>query len=171
MGITAISGDKFLSKFRDFKSFINSNKIGMFIGEFSHSIDSKGRVAIPAKFRRLLEKGAVLTKGLENTLVLYPMSEWQILGEKLAKMPITQSQSRAFTRLMLGGAADVELDKQGRIVLPDYLRTYAGLGKKVVVIGLFNRIEIWDFQRWQNFKTESEKNSEEIAERLKELGI
>ena len=143
----------------------------MFIGEFTHSIDSKGRIAIPAKFRRFLEKGAVVTKGLENTLVLYPMSEWQVLGEKLAKMPITQAQSRAFTRLMLGGAADVELDKQGRIVLPDYLRRYAGLGKKVVIIGLFNRIEIWDFQRWQNFKAESEKNSGEIAERLKELGI
>ncbi|RJQ13627.1 transcriptional regulator MraZ [Candidatus Parcubacteria bacterium] len=143
----------------------------MFFGEFTHSIDSKGRVAIPAKFRKFLEKGAVVTKGLDNSLSVYPIIEWQTLAEKLAKLPLTQSSSRAFVRMMLAGAADVELDKQGRIVLPEYLRIYGGINKKVVIAGIYNRIEIWDSEKWQAFKSESERNSGEIAEKLKELGI
>lgn len=143
----------------------------MFIGEFTHSIDAKGRIAIPAKFRRFLEKGAVVTKGLDGSLFLYPMAEWQVLADKLSKMPLVQLSSRAFARLMLAGAMDVEIDGQGRIVLPEYLRTYAKLGKKAVIAGLYNRIEIWDIQQWEHFKAESERNSVDIAEKLKELGI
>lgn len=143
----------------------------MFIGEFTHTIDIKGRIAIPAKFRRFLEKGAVVTRGLDGSLFLYPISEWQALAEKLSKMPLSQASSRAFARLMLAGAMDVEIDGQGRIVVPEYLRRYAELGKRAIVAGLFNRIEIWDFERWQHFKSESERNSADIVEKLKELGI
>jgi MraZ protein len=143
----------------------------MFIGEYSHSIDDKNRLAIPAKFRAELKTGAVVTRGLDNCLFLYPKKAWNELAEKLAKLPISQSGSRAFSRLMLAGAMDVDLDKQGRINLPDYLKTYANIGKKVVVTGLYNRLEIWNQEAWEKYKSGTEKNSGDIAEALGELGV
>lgn len=143
----------------------------MFIGEYNHTIDEKGRLAVPAKFRTELAKGAVVTKGLENCLFLYTKKDWQELAEKISKLPISQSSSRAFSRLMLAGAMEAELDKQGRIVLPDYLRKYAGLNKKAVVNGLYNRMEIWDEAVWEKYKTATEKDSGNIAETLGELGV
>lgn len=143
----------------------------MFIGEYNHTIDAKGRLAVPAKFRTELAKGAVVTKGLENCLFLYTKHDWQELAEKISHLPISQSSSRAFSRLMLAGAMEAELDKQGRIVLPDYLRKYAGLNKKVVINGLFNRLEIWDEVAWSKYKTTTEKDSGNIAEALGELGV
>ena len=143
----------------------------MFIGEYNHNLDNKGRLAVPVKFRDDLKKGAVVTKGLDGCLFLYTMSEWKILAEKLSKLPISQSNTRAFARLMLAGAMDVQVDKQGRVVLPDYLRKYASLNKKVIIGGLYNRLEIWDENNWENYKNKTEKESGDIAEKLGELGV
>ena len=143
----------------------------MFIGEYRHSIDQKGRLAVPVKFRKALELGAIVTRGLDGCLYLYPAEAWNVVAEKLAKLPMSQSNSRAFARLMLAGAMDVVLDKQGRIVLPDYLRNYATIGKDVVVAGLYDRLELWDKATWETYKKRTEKDSGEIAETLGALGV
>lgn len=143
----------------------------MFIGEYHHSVDDKGRMAVPAKFRSKLQNGAVVTKGLDNCLVIYPKAEWEALAEKLSSLPISQANTRAFSRLMLAGAMDIELDKQGRMIIPEYLRTFADLEKKVVVAGLYNRLEIWDESKWEDYRSETEDASAEIAEQLGELGV
>lgn len=143
----------------------------MFIGEYQHNLDDKGRVAVPVKFRDDLKKGAVVTRGIDNCLFLYTQAEWNKLAEKLANLPISQANTRAFARLMLAGAMDVSLDKQGRVILPDYLRKYAGVNKKVVIAGLYNRLELWDEEKWEKYKAGTEKASEKIAEQLGELGV
>lgn len=142
----------------------------MFIGEYHHSVDDKGRVAIPMKFREDLSQGAVVSKGLDKCLFLFTAEEWQKWAKKIALSP-TQADSRAFSRLMLSGAMDLEIDKQGRVVLPDYLRKYANLKKSVVIAGLYSRLEIWDEGGWEQYKQNTEKESNEIAERLAQLGI
>ena len=143
----------------------------MFIGEYSHNLDEKGRLAVPVKYRGDLAKGAVVTRGLDNCLFLYPKAEWAKLAKKLAELPISKANSRAFARLMLAGAMDVELDKQGRIVVPEYLRNYAGMKKKLVVTGLMNRMEIWDEDKWNAYKKSTEADSSDIAETLGEIGV
>lgn len=143
----------------------------MFIGEYTHNLDEKGRIAIPVKFRRELSKGAVVTRGLDNCLFLYTATEWAKLAEKLATLPVSQANSRAFSRLMLAGAMDVEVDKQGRVVLPEYLRAFAGLKKNIIIAGLYNRAEIWDEEKWNTYKGQTEANSNEIAEKMGELGV
>lgn len=143
----------------------------MFIGEYSHNIDEKGRLAVPVKFREELKGGAVVTKGLDGCLFLYTMEEWKKLAEKLSALPISQANTRAFARLMLAGAMDVTLDKQGRIVLPEYLRKFVGITKKVVINGLYNRLEIWDADAWEAYRVKTEAGSEDIAEQLGEIGI
>lgn len=143
----------------------------MFIGEYQHSIDEKGRLAVPSKFRDELAKGAVVTRGLDQCLFVYTLTEWEKLATKLANLPISKANTRAFARLMLSGAMDVRLDKQGRIVLPDYLKDYAGVSKKVVVTGLYNRLEIWDEGTWKKYKDGTEKTSGDIAEQLGELDV
>lgn len=143
----------------------------MLLGEFEHTIDAKGRLAVPAKFRDAVRGGAIITRGLDNCLFLFSEKEWRLLAEKLIALPLAQANSRAFSRLMLAGAADVALDAQGRILVPDYLRSYAALGKNAVVTGLYNRIEIWDAQKWQEYKKKTEGESQEIAEQLGALGI
>ena len=143
----------------------------MFIGEYNHNLDEKGRLAVPVKFRDDLKKGAVVTKGLDGCLFLYTVDEWKVLADKLSSLPISQSNTRAFARLMLAGAMDVQVDKQGRIILPDYLRKYASLKKKVIIGGLYNRLEIWDEGAWDKYKEKTEKESEDISEKLGELGV
>jgi len=143
----------------------------MFIGEYYHSLDEKGRVALPIKFRKDLKQGAVVTRGLDNCLFLYTKEAWQDLADKLAKLPISKANTRAFSRLMLSGAMEVEIDGQGRIILPEYLRKYAFLKKKLIIAGLYNRLEIWDEGNWNKYKNNTEKGSGEIAEALGELGI
>ncbi len=143
----------------------------MFIGEYQHSLDEKGRLAIPVKFRKKLSGGAVVTRGLDNCLFVFSMSEWKKLAEKIAALPMTQADARAFSRLMLAGAVDVETDKQGRVIIPEYLRQYAGLKKDAVVAGVFNRMEVWDKAAWEKYKAKTEKNAEGIAERMSDLGI
>lgn len=143
----------------------------MFIGEYQHSVDEKSRVAVPVKFRADLSKGAVITRGLDRCLFVYPVEEWNKLAEKLTQLPISQAKSRAFARLMLAGAMDVTPDKQGRINLPEYLREYAGIKKKTVIAGLYDRLEVWDEAAWKKYKAETEEDSNEIAETLGELGV
>lgn len=143
----------------------------MFIGEYSHNIDTKGRLAVPAKFRAQLKKGAVVTRGLDNCLFLYPKEEWSKLAKQLANLPISQKDARAFARLMLAGAMDVEIDSQGRIVLPSYLREYATLKNNAIIAGLYTRLEIWDKTKWKRYKQNAERGSTDIAERLGELGV
>ena len=143
----------------------------MFLGEYNYNIDEKKRLAVPSRFRQKLGKKAVITRGLDNCLFLFPMKEWEKLAEKLSSMPLTQADARGFSRIMLAGAMEVNLDRLGRILVPDYLKKYAGLGKKATIAGLYNRIEIWDQKTWEMYKTKTEKEAGNIAERLKELGI
>lgn len=143
----------------------------MFIGEYQHSIDQKGRVAIPVKFRLSLGSGAIVTRGLDHCLFVFEKNEWEKLAQKLVAMPIAQSNSRAFARLMLAGAMEVEMDSQGRILLPDYLRKYAGLSKSTIIAGLYSRLEIWDEESWKKYKEKTEASGDDIAEKLGELGI
>jgi len=143
----------------------------MFIGEYQHTVDEKGRLAIPVKFRKRLVRGAVVTRGLDSCLFVYAPEEWKKLAVKLSALPFSQANTRAFARLMLAGAMDVEIDGQGRVVLPEYLRQYAKISKEVVVAGLYDRLEIWDRPTWERYKTETEKNSNDIAEKLGELGV
>ncbi|MDD5341075.1 MAG: division/cell wall cluster transcriptional repressor MraZ [Patescibacteria group bacterium] len=143
----------------------------MFIGEYQHNLDEKGRLAVPAKFRATLAKGAVVTRGLDNCLFVYTASEWEKLAVKLAALPINKANTRAFARFMLASAMDVQLDKQGRIILPEYLRQYAYLRKKSIVAGLYNHLEIWDEDTWNKYKKGTEKQSGKIAEALDGLGV
>lgn len=143
----------------------------MFLGEYTYLIDDKKRLAIPSKFREALGKKAVITRGLDNCLFLYPMNDWDVLAKKLSQMPLSQADARGFARIMLAGAMEVSLDRLGRILVPDYLKDYAGLKKEAVVAGLYNRIEIWDKTIWQGYKQKTEKEAGNIAERLKELGV
>ena len=128
-------------------------------------------MAVPVKFRAKLGKGAVVTKGLDRSLFLFSAVDWEEFAQKIKSLPMSQANNRAFSRLMLAGAIEVDLDNQGRILLPDYLKQYAGLKKEIVVAGLYNRIEIWDEEVWKNYKAKTEATSDEIAERLGELGI
>lgn len=143
----------------------------MFIGEYQHSVDGKGRMAVPAKFRAKLSKGAVVTRGLDACLFLYPKKDWEELAKKLSNLPISQKDARAFARLMLAGAMEVKIDKQGRINLPKYLRDYAQLKKDAIVAGLYNRLEIWNEKKWNEYKSSAEKDSSDIAEKLGDLGV
>lgn len=143
----------------------------MFIGEFQHNLDNKGRVAVPAKFRRKISGGAIITRGLDQCLFIFTKKDWQTLAEKLIKLPLSQANSRAFVRLMLSGASDVNLDSQGRVLIPDYLRKYAKLKKSAKVIGVYDRMEIWDDTAWEQYKNKTEGSSEEIAEKMADLGI
>lgn len=143
----------------------------MLLGEFIHNLDLKGRVAMPAKFREQLKGGAIITRGLDHCLFVFGKNEWEVLAQKLITLPLAQANSRAFVRLMLAGATDVELDGQGRVLIPDYLREYAELKKETVITGLYNRMEIWDKEEWTKYKQKTESASEEIAEKLGELGI
>ena len=143
----------------------------MFIGEYQATIDDKGRVSIPAKFRPQLNSTVVVTRGLDNSLFLYTLDEWKKLAEKLSSLPIATANTRAFARLMLAGAMDCEIDKQGRIILPAYLKEFAKMGKKVIIAGLYNRIELWSEELWTKYKEQTESQSNEIAEQLGSLGV
>ncbi|MFH1769351.1 MAG: division/cell wall cluster transcriptional repressor MraZ [Parcubacteria group bacterium] len=143
----------------------------MLIGEYKHNIDNKKRLSVPSKLRKDTGDKVVITRGLDNCLFLFPMKEWEQLAEKLSKLPMGQQDTRAFVRLLLSGASEVELDQLGRVLIPDYLKGYAKLDKKVVIAGLFNRLEIWDEKTWEGYKGNMEKQNDRIAERLGELGV
>ncbi len=143
----------------------------MFMGEYRHSLDAKGRLIIPAKFREDLGDAAVVTRGLDNCLFLFPQQEWNILEGKLKTLPLTKADARQFVRFFFSGAAECDQDRQGRIMLPQNLRDYGRIDKDVVVIGVSNRIEIWSQERWDKYMDEAEQSYESIAENIVELGI
>ncbi|MBI4359339.1 MAG: division/cell wall cluster transcriptional repressor MraZ [Candidatus Nealsonbacteria bacterium] len=143
----------------------------MFIGEYNYSIDEKKRLSIPAKMRESLGKKAVITRGLDNCLSVYPVKAWEALVEKISKLPLSGADARGFTRFMLTGAMEVTLDNLGRILVPDFLKEYAGLKKRVVIAGVNDRLEVWDETHWKEYKGKTEEAGIDIAERLKELGI
>ncbi|HHT72657.1 MAG TPA: division/cell wall cluster transcriptional repressor MraZ [Firmicutes bacterium] len=143
----------------------------MFMGEYQHTLDAKGRLIVPAKFREGLGVGGVLTRGLDNCLFLFPREEWQALEEKLKSLPLTKAGARQFVRFLFSGATDCELDKQGRIAVPQNLRDYAEIEKEAVVIGVSNRVEIWSKARWESYIEEAEESYEAIAESIVDLGI
>jgi len=143
----------------------------MFIGEYQHNIDDKNRLAMPIKFRAELKAGAVVTRGLDNCLFVFTKNNWQKLAEKLSNQPLGRADARGFARIMLAGAMDVKLDGLGRILLPDYLKNYAGIQKKVVVAGLYSRLEIWNEENWQKYKREVENQAESLAEKMGEMGV
>lgn len=138
----------------------------MFMGEFQHSIDEKGRIIIPAKFRDLLGSSFVITRGLDQCLFVYPMQEWEQLEQKLKTLPLMKSDARAFTRFFFSGATECEWDKQGRVNIPGNLRQYARLEKECVVLGVSNRVEIWSRSTWTQYFEQSEESFNEIAEKL-----
>ena len=141
----------------------------MFMGEFNHTIDAKGRLIIPSRFRELLGDEFVLTKGLDGCLSIYPMEEWEAFEEKLRALPLTNKNARTFSRFFVAGATPCELDKQGRILIPQTLREFAGLDKDVVLVGVIDKIEVWDKERWGAQTNIS--NMDDIAEEMAELGL
>lgn len=143
----------------------------MLIGEYKHNLDPKKRLSIPSKFRKELGEGAVLTRGLDNCLFVFPLKQWNQFAEKLGNLPMGQQDTRSAARLFLASAMEVEFDSLGRILVPEYLKGYADLKKEVVVAGLYTRLEIWDSKKWETHKTNLEKNSDNIAEKLGELGL
>lgn len=143
----------------------------MFMGEYRHTIDDKGRIIIPAKFREALGATFVVTRGLDNCLFVYPQPEWTALEQKLKSLPFTRADARAFTRFFFSGATEVELDKQGRVNLPTNLRQYAKLMKECVVLGVSNRVEIWSKGIWEDYFSESEESFNEIAEKIVDFDL
>lgn len=143
----------------------------MFIGEFQHSIDSKGRLIVPSKFREDLGEKFVLTKGLDNCLFVYPIFEWRNFEDKLKTLPLTSKDARAFVRFFFSGATECELDKQGRILLPVNLREHAKIEKDVVVIGVSTRVEIWSKEEWDRYNSDTALGYDAIAEKMAQLGI
>ena len=141
----------------------------MFMGEYNHTIDTKGRLIIPAKFREVLGDSFVVTKGLDGCLFVYDNTEWSAFEDKLKTLPLTNKEARKFVRFFLAGAASVEVDKQGRILIPSVLREFAALDKEVVLAGVGRRIEIWSKDRWE--ETLKYDDMEEIAEHMASLGL
>jgi MraZ protein len=143
----------------------------MFLGEFSHTIDDKGRLTIPAKFRDELESGVVITRGLDGCLWAYGRSEWEALAEKIAKLPTTNTAARNFSRFMFSSAFDSIPDRQGRILLPQNLRDYAGIQNETIIIGVKSKLEIWNPAKWSDVVTAVEQDTEAIVAQLQDLGI
>ena len=141
----------------------------MFMGEYNHTIDVKGRLIIPSKFREALGDVFVVTKGLDGCLFVFDNAEWAVFEEKLRSLPITNKDARKFVRFFLAGAAEVEVDKQGRILVPNVLREFAELSKDVVLIGVASRIEIWSKERFEEVETYDDMD--DIAEHMAELGL
>lgn len=141
----------------------------MFMGEYNHTIDAKGRLIVPAKFREALGDEFVVTRGLDDCLFVFPNEGWKVFEEKLSTLPVANKNARRFARFFLSGAATVELDKQGRILIPTTLREYGALEKEVVFIGVANRVEIWSKERWENSAVMDDMD--EIVESMDELGL
>ena len=143
----------------------------MFIGEYNHTIDSKGRLIVPSKFREELGDEFVVTKGLDGCLFVYPMEEWTVFTNKLKELPLTKKDARAFSRFFLAGAASCEVDRQGRILIPAVLREFAGLEKEAVLVGVSSRIEIWSKENWEKASDVGVDDMDNIAEHMEDLGI
>ena len=142
----------------------------MFIGEHQHSIDDKGRLIIPSKFREDLGYEFIMTKGLDNCLFVYPKNEWLIIEEKLKSLPLTNRDARAFIRFFFAGASECTLDKQGRVLVPVNLREHSKLEKETVIIGVSTRMEIWSKEEWDAYNSDDNLSYDSIAEKMAELG-
>ena len=145
--------------------------MALFLGEYQHSLDSKGSRIVPARFREGLGETFIVTRGLDHCLFAYPMSEWKLIEEKLKSLPLTQSDARAFVRFFFSGATECEMDKQGRITLPLNLREYAQLDKDVVSVGVSTRVEFWSRDRWEDYVKQASESFDAIAEKIVDLGI
>ena len=143
----------------------------MFIGEYQHTLDPKNRVIMPSKFREKLGESFVMTKGLDNCLFIYSSEEWSIVEDKLKSLPMTNKDARAFVRFFFAGACECELDKQGRILMPNNLKDYANIDKELVIIGVSTRIEIWSKEEWNKFNSDANISYEDVAEKMSQLGI
>lgn len=143
----------------------------MFMGEYQHTLDNKGRLILPAKIREGLGDTFIATRGLDDCLFVYTLEEWALLEEKLKKMSLVKPEARAFSRYIFSGAAELEADKQGRVLLPPNLREYAKLEKDVVVIGVASRVEIWSRENWQSYSEKIGPTVEQVAENLVDFGI
>lgn len=141
----------------------------MFLGEYTHTIDEKGRLTIPAKFRGELASGLVVTRGFDNNLMVFPLGEWQDLAKRIIERPIGEDDVRTFRRRVFSGAVDISPDSHGRIVLPPYLRDFAGIDGEVVVAGLYNYVEVWSTEAWNEVRLTIEQSSD--AARWADLGI
>lgn len=143
----------------------------MFIGQFEHTIDEKGRIAIPSKFRKKLKGEAIITKGLDGCLFFYSREKFTKMADSLGDLPLSKSSARLYSRLMLAGASEVSFDSQGRIIIPGYLRTFGKLKESVILVGLYDRVEIWDKSTWAKNESSADKKAEEIVEELIDFGI
>jgi len=143
----------------------------LFYGEYQHTVDSKGRVIIPSRFREGLGESFILTKGLDDCLFAYSRDEWSNLESKLKTLPLSSKDARAFIRFFFSGATECEVDKQGRILIPQNLRDYAGLEKDVCIIGVSTRVEIWDKAKWESYSSNEDLSPDKIAEKMEQLGI
>lgn len=143
----------------------------MFMGEYLHSVDIKGRISIPSKFRELLGETFIVTRGLDGCLFVYTREEWNNIERKLKELPFTQKDARAFTRFFFSGACECEIDKQGRVVVPQTLRDFASIDKEVIIIGVSTRVEIWSVEKWNTYTNDSSISFEEIAEKMTDLGF
>lgn len=143
----------------------------MLIGEYVHTLDPKKRLSLPAKFRKEIGKKVVVTRGLDACLFMYPEKAWEKIAKKLSELPIGQGDTRALSRFMLSGAVEVEVDAAGRILIPDFLKEFAGLRGKVVLAGVAERVEIWNEKLWEGYKSRVEKQADQVAQKLGDLGI
>jgi len=142
----------------------------MLIGEHTHTLDDKNRLSLPAKFRKELGKKVVVTNGLDACLFLWSLPEWQKFSEKLSSLSLVEGDKRKFSRFMLGGATEAEIDSAGRILIPDFLKDFAGLKERVIIAGLHTRVEIWSEKAWSSYKNNVEKDIDVLAEKLGEIG-
>lgn len=143
----------------------------MLIGEFIHILDSKKRVSLPAKFRKELGKKVVITHGLDNCLFVYTLKQWENIAMKLVNLSIGKSDTRKFNRFMLSGAVETSIDSIGRVLIPGYLKNYANLTEKVIVVGVYDRIEIWNDEVWTKYKKSTQKQADKLAEKLGKSGV
>jgi MraZ protein len=143
----------------------------VFLGEFEHAVDDRGRIAVPAKFRPALADGMVVTRGIEHCLIVWPMDEWRLITEKLRQLSLMNADSRRLVRLLTSAAADATPDRLGRILIPSSLREYAGLADSAVVVGVLDRVEIWSRESWETERSTTESEGAQIAEHLFSIGV
>lgn len=143
----------------------------MLVGQFTHTVDDKKRLSLPSKFRKELGKKIVITRGLDQCLFVYSIGEWERFSGQLAQLSMGQSESRAFNRFLLGGAVEVDVDASGRILIPDFLKDFADLKSKVIVTGVYNRVEIWNEKAWKAYTTQVEKQADSLAQKIGEIGM
>ncbi len=143
----------------------------MFLGEYEHNMDDKGRLAVPSRFREELGEGVVITRGFDHCLMGFPRPIWELLAQQVSTLSLGQGETRKLQRLLFSGAADITLDRQGRILLPQNLREYAGLGEQVIIAGLNKHFEIWSRDRWRDELNELDVNGSSFAEHLATLGM